>query len=120
MLKAAALSMLLVAGMAVPAFAQANLAGTYTYTGTDPDGSTYDPGELVVKSVPSGAFEITWDGGQYVGVGQVTGSVFAVASVAEGKNSIMLFTINPDGSLAGKWWRRTDAGTKGTEVWKKK
>jgi hypothetical protein len=29
-------------------------------------------------------------------------------------------TINPDGTLSGSWLRRTDRGSKGTEIWKKK
>jgi hypothetical protein len=32
----------------------------------------------------------------------------------------MIMKINPDGSVKGQWWRRSDAGTKGTEVWTKK
>jgi hypothetical protein len=28
-------------------------------------------------------------------------------------------SINPDGSLSGKWSRRMDRGQKGTETWKK-
>lgn len=106
---------------AVPAMAQGKLDGTYTYNGTETDGSAYEQkGKLVVKSVPSGAYEMNWDDGSYLGVGQVTGNVLAVASVAEGKNTIMLMTINADGSLSGQWWRRADKGTKGTEVWSKK
>jgi hypothetical protein len=30
-----------------------------------------------------------------------------------------MMTSNPDGSLSGKWSRRTDRGQKGTEMWKK-
>ena len=57
--------------------------------------------------------------GKYVGIGQVIGNSLAVASTAEGRAVIMLMEPKPDGSLEGKYWRRTDAGTKGTEVWKK-
>lgn len=122
-MRAVLLAALLVVGTASASLAQsaAQLAGTYTYNGTATDGSPYDEGgTVVVKAAKSGAFEIVWDGGEYVGVGQVVGDMLAVASVAEKLNTIMLFTINPDGSLTGKWWRRTDPGSKGTEVWKKK
>lgn len=108
---------------AMPAMAQTavKLDGTYTYDGTEVDGKPYEEkGTVVVKSAPSGAYEMSWDDGQYLGVGQVTGNVLAIASVVEGKNSIMLMTINADGSLSGPWWRRADKGSKGSEVWKKK
>ena len=68
----------------------------------------------------NGALELKWDNGKYVGIGQVIGNSLAVASTAEGRAVIMLMEPKPDGSLEGKYWRRTDAGTKGTEVWKKK
>lgn len=123
MLRSLVLGTVLAAGLVAPAFAQdaAKVVGTYTYKGTDTDGSAYsESGKVVVKNAPSGAVEITWDDGAYLGVGQVTGNVLAIASVADGKNSIMLLTINPDGSLSGPWWRRADKGGKGTEVWTKK
>jgi hypothetical protein len=28
-------------------------------------------------------------------------------------------TLNPDGSISGKWSRRTDRGSQGTETWKR-
>jgi hypothetical protein len=122
MLRTLALSSLLVIGLAAPALAQsANIVGTYTYNGTATDGAPYsEAGTVVVTSEKSGALSVKWDGGDYVGVGQLTGNVFAVAAVADGKNTIMLLTVNPDGTLSGPWWRRTDPGNKGTEVWKKK
>lgn len=123
MVKMFAAAAIAAVAFASPAFAQsaASLVGKYTYNGTETDGSAYDKsGPLTIKEAPSGALDITWEGGEYVGVGQVTGNVLAVASVADGKNSIMLMTINPDGSLSGKWWRRTDKGKGGTEVWTKK
>ena len=51
---------------------------------------------------------------------EVVGNSLVVATIAEGRAVIMLMEAKPDGSLEGKYWRRTDAGTKGTEVWKKK
>ena len=123
MMKRFLMGAVLLVGMAAPALAQvtpAQIAGTYTYTGTDTDGSAYsESGKVTVKAAPSGALEIVYDGGDYVGVGQVTGNVLAIAAVADGKNSIMLLNVNPDGTLTGKWWRRKDAGAKGTESWKK-
>jgi len=106
-----------------PSLAQDNskVLGNYVVSGTETDGSKYDgDGTLAVTMDKSGALELKWDGGKYVGIGQVEGGKLFVGSVAEGKVVIMVMDIKPDGSLEGKWWRRTDAGTKGTEVWKKK
>ena len=118
MFRSIALASVLVVGSAFAASAQtANIVGSYSYTGTMTDGSVEDPGTLKVTAQPSGAYEVKWDGGDYVGIGQVQGNLLAIASVVDGKNTIMMMTINPDGTLAGKWWRRTDPGAKGTEVW---
>lgn len=121
MIRRTALILAVSLAMSGTAFAQANLVGTYTYNGTETDGSKYDEaGILVITAEKSGAYQVKWDSGDFIGVGQVTGNVFAVAAVADKKNTIMLMEIGPDGSLSGKWWRRADEGSKGTEVWKKK
>ena len=123
MLRSSALAILMIAGMTASAGAQSapKIEGTYEYSGTESDGSAYgNKGTVEVKAAPSGAFELLWDGGDYKGVGQIVGNSLAVASVAEGKNTIMIMEIKADGSIAGKWCRRTDSGTKGTEVWTKK
>ncbi len=109
---------------ATPSHAQlqaTSLIGNYVVTGTEADGKNYDgPGPLVITMDRNGALELKWDGGKYVGIGQIVGNTLAVASNAENRVVIMLMEVKPDGSLEGKYWRRTDAGTKGTEVWKKK
>ncbi len=119
-----ALALLGALAWSAPSFAQAtnaSLLGNYTYSGTETDGAKYDgDGDLAITMDKSGALELKWDGGKYVGVGQVDGSKLFVGTAAEGKVALMVMEIKPDGSLEGKWWRRTDAGTKGTEVWKKK
>lgn len=118
-----ALALLGLVAAVTPSFAQDNtkVLGNYVVTGTETDGSKYDgEGTLAVTMDKSGALELKWDGGKYVGIGQVEGSKLFVGSLAEGRVVIMVMDIKPDGSLEGKWWRRTDAGTKGTEVWKKK
>ena len=111
-------------GWSAPSFAQAtnaSLIGNYVVTGTETDGKSYDgPGPLVITMDKNGALELKWDGGKYVGIGTMVGNQLAISSVAEGKLVIGVMDIKPDGSLEGKYWRRTDAGTKGTEVWKKK
>jgi hypothetical protein len=124
MIKAISLAFLMLAGAVAPSFAQvtaANLIGSYMVNGTESDGKPYDgPGTLDITMDKSGALELKWDGGKYVGVGQLQGNTLAIASIAEGKLVILLMDVKPDGSAEGKWWRRTDAGNKGTETWKKK
>ena len=117
-------ALLAVLGWSTPGFAQANnasLLGNYVVTGTETSGKAYDgPGPLAITMDKSGVLHLIWDNGKYLGIGQVVGNQLAVATNAEGKAVLMLMDIKPDGSLEGKWWQRTDAGTKGTEVWKKK
>ena len=118
------IALLTALGWSAPSFAQAtnaSLIGNYVVTGTETDGKSYDgPGPLVITMDKNGALELKWDGGKYVGIGTMVGNQLAISSVAEGKLVIGVMDIKPDGSLEGKYWRRTDAGTKGTEVWKKK
>ncbi len=118
------LALLALIGWTSPSFSQAtnaSLIGNYVVTGTEADGKPYDgPGPLAITMDKNGALELKWDGGKYVGIGQVIGNQLAIASAAEGRVIIGIMDIKPDGSLEGKWWRRTDPGTKGTEVWKKK
>jgi hypothetical protein len=97
-----------------------SLIGSYVVTGTDSDGKRYaGPGIVGIALAPSGALELEWDNGKQVSVGEVIGNVLAVACLTKGRTAILLMTINPDGSLSGKWSRRTDRGYKGTETWKK-
>ena len=98
-----------------------SLLGNYVVTGTETNGKSYDgSGPLVITMDKNGALELKWDNGKYVGIGQVVGDKLAIASSAEGRVIIGVMEVRPDGSLAGKYWRRTDAGTGGTEVWVKK
>lgn len=118
-----AFALLAFAGFAAPACAADNtsLIGNYIVTGTETNGSAYDgSGTLAITMDKSGALNLNWDGGKYLGVGQVTGDKLAVATFDERRAVIMVMDIKGDGSLEGKWWKRTDAGTKGTEIWKKK
>jgi hypothetical protein len=97
-----------------------NLVGSYRVTGTDADGQPYaGPGIVDISLTPSGALELDWDNGKNFGIGQVIGNVLAVSSLNKGRTMILIMQLNPDGSLSGKWSRRTDRGYKGTETWKK-
>ena len=118
-----ALALLATVSCAAPALAvdNASLIGNYVVNGTETDGSKYDgEGTLAVTMDKNGALELKWDGGKYVAIGQADGNKVFVGGVADGRAVIMVMDVKPDGSLEGKWWKRTDPGTKGTEVWKKK
>jgi hypothetical protein len=94
------------------------LIGSYEVTGTDADGLSYNRAYIVdVSLAPSGALELNWDNGRQVGVGHVIDNVLAVATTSRGRTVLLIMTINPDGSLAGRWSRRTDRGYQGTETW---
>jgi len=94
------------------------LVGSYSVNGTDADGVPYGASQIVdIYLAPSGALELDWNNGKQVGVGQVIDDVLAVASTTKGRTVIFLMTINADGSLSGRWTRRTDRGVLGTEVW---
>jgi hypothetical protein len=96
------------------------LIGSYAVSGTDPDGKPYATTGIVdIALAPSGALELEWDNGKYVGVGQIIGNSLAVACSIKGRTVILIMNVNPDGSLSGKWLRRTDRGYKGTETWKR-
>jgi hypothetical protein len=96
------------------------LVGTYAVTGTEPDGAPYLGRRVVsISLTPSGALELEWDDGKVVGVGQIIGNVLAVAWLNKGRTVVSLMTVNPDGSLNGSWFRRTDRGAKATETWTK-
>jgi hypothetical protein len=116
-----AIAATLIAGSAAAQSTNASLLGNYVVTGTETNGKKYDgPGPLVITMDKNGALELKWDGGRYVGIGQVLGDKLVVASSAEGRTVIGIMDIRGDGSLEGKYWRRTDPGTGGTEVWKKR
>jgi len=111
----------------VPSFAQSapptnvSLIGNYVVTGTETNGKPYDgSGPLAITMDKNGALELKWDGGKYTGIGQVVGDKLVVASFADGRVIIGIMEIKPDGSLQGKYWKRTDPGTGGSETWIKK
>jgi hypothetical protein len=96
------------------------LVGSYVVGGTDADGRAYaGTGIVDIALVPSGALELDWDNGKQVGVAEVIGDVVVVSCLIKGRTAILTMTVNADGSLSGKWSRRTDRGQKGTETWKK-
>jgi hypothetical protein len=96
------------------------LIGSYAVTGTDAEGKPYVGAGIVdIALAPSGALELEWDNGKQVGVAHIVGNVLAIACLTKGRTVILTMNINPNGSLSGKWSRRTDRGYRGTEMWTK-
>src|SRR5256885_7488680 len=96
--------------------ASPDIAGKYSVTGTNPNGSAYK-GELeVIKH--GDVYQFRWSGGaSYDGVGVQLGDVIAVAFTT-GENGkgcgVVDYTITDDGAtLDGKWgyWGTDEAGT---------
>jgi hypothetical protein len=108
-------------GRASPERIKVALVGSYSVTGTDPHGERYEsPRVLGISLAPSGALELEWDDGKVVGVGQlIDNNVLAIAWLNKGRTVVSVMTINPDATLSGNWFRRTDRGAKATETWKK-
>lgn len=95
-----------------------NPAGTYSLTGTDPDGTAYKGVVTVTKQGDHFLLSFKEEGaaGEYSGVGLVSDNEFAVAAVAEKKNSISILTPAKEGGFTAVWaWQ----GTKGLgkETW---
>jgi len=108
------------AGKPSPRKVKATLVGSYSVTGTEPDGVPFADRRVVdISLAPSGALELDWDNGKSLGVGQVVDNLLVIAYLNKGRTAISVMTINPDGSLSGSWFRRTDRGSKATEIWKK-
>jgi hypothetical protein len=93
----------------------ANIAGKYTITGTNPNGTMYRGALEVIEH--GEVYQFRWNAGnQYDGVGVVNGDVVAVA-FANGPNGtgcgVVDYNIQGDGSLVGRWgyWGKDEAGT---------
>ncbi|HXT64191.1 MAG TPA: hypothetical protein VN696_14230 [Pyrinomonadaceae bacterium] len=93
----------------------ANIAGKYTITGTNPNGSSYRGGLEVIEH--GDVYQFRWlAGNQSDGVGVVNGEVVAVA-FASGANGtgcgVIDYNIQGDGSLLGRWgyWGKDEAGS---------
>lgn len=81
------------------------LTGTYDATGTNPDGSAYKARLVVTRR--GEVYQFSWDSGgrSYDGVGVANKDTVAVG-FTDGKDGkgcgVVLYDINPDGSLSGK------------------
>ena len=94
---------------------QANIAGKYNVSGTNPNSAVY---RGTMDIIPHGdVYQFRWNAGtQYDGVGVVNGNVVAVsfAAGANGKGcGVIDYLIRNDGSLVGRWgyWGTDEAGS---------
>ncbi len=104
---------LIVAGTG--AFAQ-NIGGHYLAKGTNLDGSIYE-GEAEITLTSEFTCEIVWQtgGSTSTGICMRDGNAFTAGYELGGKVGLVIYMIQPDGTLDGRW---TVAGVNavGTEV----
>jgi len=89
----------------------ADIAGTYTVTGTNPDGSAYEGGLVVTER--GDVYQFSWSTGEnYEGVGVVSGNAVAVGWGSAACGAVLYRTAD-DGSLSGRWalYENESAGT---------
>ena len=93
----------------------ANLAGSYTCQGVNPNGPSYSG---TVKIIPSGdAYLLNWtiQGTTHTGVGIVTGNYLSSSWSSGGPGGIVVYRIESDGRLVGTW-ANPSGGALGTET----
>lgn len=78
-----------------------NIAGNYTVSGRNPDGSGYSG--TVTLSLQGDAYQVLWTiaGQQYSGTGRLDGRVLTVDW--QGDSNPVIYVVMPDGSLHGTW-----------------
>jgi hypothetical protein len=98
-------------------FAQAQeIGGSYRVEGTNFDGSAYG-GEAEISLTSDFTCEITWQtgGSTSTGICMRDGNAFTAGYELDGTVGLVIYMVQPDGSLDGRW---TVAGVNavGTEV----
>jgi len=92
-------------GLAAPIFA-ADLAGSYSAQGTNPDGTGKYKGSVIITRTQD-TYQVVWSvGAVYVGTGLVVGDVFSVAYADENKSwfGVVAYRILDGGKkLEGIW-----------------
>ncbi len=106
------LALLLVVAAANPALAQ-SVAGRYRVNGTNPNGSTYGG---TAEITPQGqTCRIVWQvGSVWDGICMQSGNTFAAAYRSDKAVGLVIYRLQPDGSLSGDWTLAGASG-RGTE-----
>ncbi len=100
---------------ASPELSAADIAGDYTVTGTNENGSPYKGTLAVIKH--GEVFQFRWNAGkEYDGIGVPNGRIVAVAFTggSNGKGcGVVTYDLLADGTLDGKWgyWGVNESGT---------
>jgi hypothetical protein len=105
---------LLVSTAASAASAQ-DVGGSYTVRGTNPNGQQYSG---TAEITPSGsACRITWHTGSTSssGICMLANKAFAASYILQGKQGLVIYELQPNGSLKG-WWTIADSSGVGTEA----
>jgi hypothetical protein len=87
--------------------------GSYSVTGTNPDGSSYRGTAAIEKLAED--YRITWNIGRdtFYGSGPLAGDVLTInwRRVGGGTGGVVIYKVRQDGTLAGTW-----SGGNATEV----
>ncbi|HTZ37260.1 MAG TPA: hypothetical protein VMB84_14605 [Stellaceae bacterium] len=112
MKRASLAAVLLLLASAGGAAAQ-SVGGRYEVRGTNPNGSGYSG---TAEIYPNGnVCRIAWHvGSEWRGICMVSGNRFAASYQSGATAGLLIYRIQPDGSLAGEW--TTGAGQTGTET----
>ena len=98
----------------VSAASAQTIGGSYNVQGTNPNGAAYSG---TVQITPSGsACRITWQTGSTSssGICMLANKAFAASYILQGKQGLVVYELQPDGSLKG-WWTLADQQGVGTE-----
>ena len=96
--------------MMVPLVAFADVIGSYSCRGTNPDGSPYDGTVEIAENGAGYVVRWTVSGTQtYSGAGLLTDDIFS----ASWGSGVVVYRVQADGKLVGKWLNvsRGEAGT---------
>jgi hypothetical protein len=97
-------TLLTIIGLILAVGASADVAGNYTGSGTNPDGSKYDT-EVVITKVGQ-TYSVQWyfDGNLgYEGVGIMKNGFLCVGFANPGGYGIVVYEVKDDGTLEGTW-----------------
>jgi hypothetical protein len=113
-MRAVAIGFLVLALAGTPAAAQM-VGGQYRVTGTNADGSAYR-GTATITPSSNSTCRITWHtGSTSIGICMLAGRAFAASYVLNRKVGLVVYELQPDGSLKGVWTLADQPGA-GTEI----
>jgi hypothetical protein len=106
---------LVVAALISTAALARTLGGQYEVRGTNPDGSGYS-GTATITPSSDTTCRITWDtGSTSYGICMVAGQTVAASYGLSGRVGLVLYQLQPDGTLNGVWTVADQPGA-GTET----